>query len=517
MPAAQAVPSAEGPYDEVVSSDAGEPSAQRRRTWRKVAAMGAAAGLLFAGAAVASRAWGSASAPARLRADAAEQKMGLDVMGSALQAMATGQMIYDMAKDMDMTHVSNFVPYYSYTGNLVVSGSGTVATTGMGHQTLNFKLYGVDKACSGNPPKKANACGIHIHEGMSCEENALGHYWNKGNYTYDPWSDVTYTSDRHGKAVVTDVTVLTGLDAARVDGHTFIVHDSTGGRIACGIITPVQLSVPAFTPYPGYTGNLDIWGSMLVKGQGSSTHAAQELFWYLNGLSKKCLMGPKKETPNSCGVHIHAGFSCADAQGHYWDKEAINSDPWATVTYKGPWGSAKVTTGETMYDVLGRTMVVHDYDGSRAACGIIQPCTTSVPEMGRYGTYTGSLQVTGWVTIAVGGKGGLSAAQVMTYRLSGVDPACTEPVPAGAPANACGIHIHQNASCTSAGGHLYNPELKSDPWKSVTYQTVSGVAKASHVEVVTGITMYDIVGKAFVVHDSTGGRVGCGYIGIKKM
>jgi len=44
-----------------------------------------------------------------------------------------------------------------------------------------------------------------------------------------------------------------------------------------------------------------------------------------------CASGAAEGVGNSCGLHIHAGKSCAaDAMGHYYNP-ALPSDPWATV------------------------------------------------------------------------------------------------------------------------------------------------------------------------------------------
>ena len=43
----------------------------------------------------------------------------------------------------------------------------------------------------------ANSCGIHIHSGMTCTGNALGHYYT-GSVTTDPWTTIAYTSTSDG-------------------------------------------------------------------------------------------------------------------------------------------------------------------------------------------------------------------------------------------------------------------------------------------------------------------------------
>lgn len=138
-------------------------------------------------------------------------------------------------------NVIDFVKYYGYEGPLEVSGSVRVlsyrgGTTATMLQELEWALNGVDPACSRGPGDAANSCGVHIHKGTSCEASALGHYWNKGPVTKDPWHGSTYTSAVVGDEATSWGKVLTGLTMADVKGHAVIVHDYTGARIACGTI-----------------------------------------------------------------------------------------------------------------------------------------------------------------------------------------------------------------------------------------------------------------------------------------
>ena len=92
---------------------------------------------------------------------------------------------------------------------------------------------------------------------------------------------------------------------------------------------------------------------------------------------------------NGCGWHIHAGTDCADTDtqgGHYflegsgkWD----GTDPWVDVGYPSTnkQGSTdivdfNVNMGPDPH-VEGRCFVVHASDGSRIACGVLQPTKLS--------------------------------------------------------------------------------------------------------------------------------------------
>mmetsp|Transcript_642 Transcript_642/g.2689 ORF Transcript_642/g.2689 Transcript_642/m.2689 type:complete len:185 (+) Transcript_642:83-637(+) len=145
--------------------------------------------------------------------------------------------------------VNAFVPYYTYEGALKVSGFVMVVGAGnlsTASQTLSWKLSDVDPKCETPPAEDANpnACGIHIHEGMSCTENAGDHFYNKTLVSTDPWIPVKYLAvEGNGSTWSTSarkLKVVTGLSNDDVLGHTMIVHNSTGGRIACGILNATK-------------------------------------------------------------------------------------------------------------------------------------------------------------------------------------------------------------------------------------------------------------------------------------
>lgn len=94
----------------------------------------------------------------------------------------------------------------------------------------------------------------------------------------------------------------------------------------------------------------------------------------------------------------------------------------------------------------------------------------------------------------------------------GLDPECAKG-PASK-ANSCGIHIHQGTTCTGdALGHYYVGTVSTDPWINVVYNPSNdGVASAS-VMVTTGGTEQQVRGKAIIIHDYSGARIGCAIIG----
>ena len=136
-----------------------------------------------------------------------------------------------------------FVKYDGYAGALSVHGVVGPMTTSGGSQTFDYHLYDVDPDCINGAGPAGNSCGIHIHAGMSCTENAGGHYYNDAQFTSttDPWKLVSYTAYNTtvGGVAIGTSTVTTGLTSADVSGRTFIVHDYQGATIACAVLGAV--------------------------------------------------------------------------------------------------------------------------------------------------------------------------------------------------------------------------------------------------------------------------------------
>jgi hypothetical protein len=271
--------------------------------------------------------------------------------------------------------------------------------------------------------------------------------------------------------------------------------------------------------YPTYDGGLVVQGSIGV-GSNDST---QWLTWSLSGVDPLCTAVGEKN--NSCGVHIHKGTTCADATtvgGHYWNANYTPQDPWMVVTYKAAAAVAaaavqkcplSVKTGLTFEDIVGRVMVVHDYNGSRVACAVLGPIKLQVASFVKYFNYPGKLAVGG--SVGISGSGGYEkATQTLSWRLSGLDERCQGGPNATKP-NSCGVHIHAGKSCDSnAFDHYWNVDLVSpDPWMNVTYKgCLLGHSRESGVAVVTGFLNAELNGHVMIVHDFDGARVACGLI-----
>jgi len=89
----------------------------------------------------------------------------------------------------------------------------------------------------------------------------------------------------------------------------------------------------------------------------------------------------EKIAPSSQGgLHIHAGTSCADAEkvgGHYWSA-TLGEDTWKGITWKSDAqgeaeGILTLKTGYGYDENLSHAVVVHNAEGTRIACGVLQP------------------------------------------------------------------------------------------------------------------------------------------------
>lgn len=80
--------------------------------------------------------------------------------------------------------------------------------------------------------------GIHVHTGSSCEAHELvgGHYFGHID-SGDPYSATVYHTDFEGVAYVSESNnFIATQDINEVIGRTVVLDDSSGSRIACGVI-----------------------------------------------------------------------------------------------------------------------------------------------------------------------------------------------------------------------------------------------------------------------------------------
>jgi len=272
---------------------------------------------------------------------------------------------------------TDLAPYPGYTGSLKVTGKVYGWKNSWNDEAaIYYDIAGLEAECATAPEGVGNACGIHIHEGKTCDDAAAvgGHYYNKDSITDDPWSPVTYSSRKDGRSSG-QVSTKIG-EGQDVHGRAIVVHDQTGGRVACALIKGKLETVAAtgLVPYPGYSGPLKVTGKV-----GGVLFGSDAFLWYsLSGLEAECAKAPEG-VANACGIHIHEGMTCDDADavgGHYYDADSITDDPWKPLTYTAgthgfSFGNVKATIGKGQ-NINGRAIVVHDQTGGRVACALVK-------------------------------------------------------------------------------------------------------------------------------------------------
>eukprot|EP00928_Gymnodinium_smaydae_P003752 TRINITY_DN11327_c0_g2_i1.p1 TRINITY_DN11327_c0_g2~~TRINITY_DN11327_c0_g2_i1.p1 ORF type:complete len:360 (-),score=41.20 TRINITY_DN11327_c0_g2_i1:314-1330(-) len=285
-----------------------------------------------------------------------------------------------------------FTKYPTYSGALSVVGTVSIGFEEPSKLVLFFNLKGVDEACTStfNSSKKANSCGIHVHEGKTCE-SAGGHYWSKNYSNSDPWASVRYTYDGAKKSAIGEnVHVSTGASLKDTVGRTIVVHDQNGTRIACALMEQLSpagdlLTVSSFSSYPGYAGSLVVQGSskaFQVKGDESS----YVLTYVLKGVDTQCGVKNISGVANACGIHIHEGSDCKNKDtigGHLYDKVNGSTDPWLPIMYTATKGAANgatiaVKVGLPFGTISNKAVVIHDAGGKRIACGELKKTDNAV-------------------------------------------------------------------------------------------------------------------------------------------
>lgn len=118
----------------------------------------------------------------------------------------------------------------------------------------------------------------------------------------------------------------------------------------------------------------------------------------MRGLPSKCKKEKNDYVKNGCGIHIHEGMTCSSpnlVKGHYWNKDSFGdgdeNDPWIRYIGEnsdsnGPaiqydsslrgdaidqWIYLRGGNGFTAEENLQRAIVIHDENGVRKACGVL--------------------------------------------------------------------------------------------------------------------------------------------------
>lgn len=213
----------------------------------------------------------------------------------------------------------------------------------------------------------------------------------------------------------------------------------------------------------------------------------------------------------TCKAIIVDGTSCDDITG----KNGIAWLPFV-VTDKGFSNDAtRVFDGGELATNLGRAVVVtHSTnwnDEVIMGCGLLEAAAGGVDrntflraEMGAYPGYVAAVEVIGAVTVAYRADGTFK----FEYDLAGLEASCER----------CGIHIHSGTSCNTheeVKGPGWNSDLVLDLWTAddgAAYGTDESGAAKGYFNMYNGFSMGKNQGRAVVIHDGGGVRVGCGVL-----
>ncbi|KAH8043941.1 hypothetical protein JL721_12999 [Aureococcus anophagefferens] len=370
--------------------------------------------------------------------------------------------------------VASIGAYPGYTGDIAVSGVVVISETDGGIE-MTGTLTGLEASVTG---------GYHIHSGTTCAsaDDVGGHYFE--GMADDPWT-TNYESDSVGVSQTSlslDDFTLDG--AYPVAGRVVVIHAADGTRVGCGVLEDAvyasigpypgyaRMQSATLGPYPGYDGDLAVAGSVMVM----QTDAGIELTGTLGGL----------EASATGGFHIHSGTTCASAD----DAGATTTRAWPTIrgrrTTTATPGDASVSSRSTTHDLRrlprrGPRRRRHAEDGTLIACAS-SPTSRATP----------------W-----------------SLRPAATSP-CPSPSPTG-PRSRRGRRAHplrHDLRERRRRRRHYFEGMADDPWTTTYDAYDSTTAGAATFDVAGGFTLSgdSVEGRAFVVHDEGGARVGCGVL-----
>jgi len=236
-------------------------------------------------------------------------------------------------------------------------------------------LSNIQSNLDANDCPSRDGCGVRIHSGISCDdaETQGEHYFNFDEVD-DPWLDEKYSSDSSGKAVFSS---LISIGTNKVEDMPVVVYDELGFRIGCGILRetdPFEVYKSVITPM----FDSGVYGEVLMYQKAieqSSPNLPICYFGISSGL-KPNIDCTNNELLDACGTHVHSGTSCnsfMDQGKSFYNSLVVNFNPWKELRYQttDEVGDAQfmhcVQTGEANYEK--KVFIIHNLDGSRAACG----------------------------------------------------------------------------------------------------------------------------------------------------
>ena len=380
-------------------------------------------------------------------------------------------------------------------------GAGSVSLYAVGPSAMLLQIeLPSSLSCQGN------TCGAHVHAGTGCADaSAQGGHMLNVDGTTDAWTAKMAFVKTEGAISTYYIDVPSGNTA--VLDKPFVVHDSTGVRVSCGLLRPRQYSGAAYAPQynNAYVASLDALASYTGTGSVSIyTRGAMMLSVVIEVPSTLAC------TNNNCGAHVHAGSACTDATtqgGHMLNSEG--ADAWTgkmqfvdTVGTKSTYTIDVATGGNA--NVIGKPFVVHDATSARVMCGMLgaAPSTTR--------KYAAVLTDIGASGVVVG------AGSILLYAVgpSTISLQVDLPSSLSCQTNTCSAHVHAGTGCadsTAQGGHMLNVDGTTDAWTAkMTFVKTVGAVSTYYITFANGNTA--VLDKPFVVHNSDGVRVSCGVL-----
>ena len=246
-----------------------------------------------------------------------------------------------------------------------VKGDNLIGTT-----TLRFNADGsflVSMDLNGLPPAGNSQAVITM--GTSCDVQNLTHFTKTSGDEFDGSQNmISSLAEGISKSAFR---FNNGYKQAEIMGKTVIIYHETE-VIGCGVIGKAMENeklVAEIGSYPGYTGDLKAGGHVTVTFNDDDTFKFQ---YDVSGLEANC---------NGCGIHIHAGVSCAthaEVLGHYWNSVVVQ-DLWTaaggavynTDSSGSGDGYFEITNGFGYEENKDHAVVMHQQDGTRIGCGVL--------------------------------------------------------------------------------------------------------------------------------------------------
>jgi len=264
------------------------------------------------------------------------------------------------------------------------------------------KLYQIKAGLTGLEASAEG--GFHVHKGRSCATRVEveGHYFVTSGLNEDKWGEIKYTSDGNGTSnTIKDIVGPQFYHPVAPSlGRTIVTHYANSDRSGCGVIELPGFQHAEMSTYPEYEGDMMVTGNVWIEDARPDNVLIMTLD--IEGLSE-----------GEGGIHIHSGTSCETKEGpegHYWKD---GTDPWKTTPKWAADSSGKPTTRRVIitssanaddqlynfYESKGRTIVIHDKEGNRAACGVLKDGAPAQPTVAPVGAPSKSIGSTNVVSI----------------------------------------------------------------------------------------------------------------------